>query len=90
TLAVRLGDARTRALFVGLLLAPLALAIVVCAMVQSPLPLLAWAYLLPAWGAATTVRVGAAGPQLIPALGATGRAELVYAVGLAVGLVLAR
>ncbi len=90
TMAVRLGDAKTRKVYQQLLAVPLIFPIIVGAAVGSPWPSLAWAYGLPAWAARRTVRSGATGRDLVPALGATGRAELVFAVGLAVGLVLAR
>ncbi len=89
TLAVTLGDTRTRRLFVLLVAAAFAL-----------LPVLAWSagslwLLLPAVSvplavrAVRQVRAAAVPAALIPALGATARAQLGYAGVLTVGLVLA-
>ncbi len=85
TLAVRLGDARTRALYVLLVLAAL-VALLGIALETSWWALLAVAYLLPAARATTVVR-RATGRDLVPALQLTGVAELVYGLGLFVGLV---
>ena len=90
TLAVRLGDAKTRVLFAMLLVVPVAFAGWIAVQLGSPWPLLALAYAPLAWRAVRTVVSGATGATLIQPLGDTGRAELVYAAGLAAGLVLAR
>jgi 1,4-dihydroxy-2-naphthoate octaprenyltransferase len=88
TLAVRLGDARTRALFVAL--AVLAgLALVGLAGLTSWLALVALVYAVPAGRAARTVAGGATGPSLVPALAATGAAELLWGAGVFAGLVVA-
>jgi 1,4-dihydroxy-2-naphthoate octaprenyltransferase len=84
TLAVRLGEARTRTLY-GALVA-VAFLLAVAAAFAHPgalLALLAIAVVLPA---VRTVRSGATGLALIPVLRDTGRTELVYAVLLAIGL----
>jgi 1,4-dihydroxy-2-naphthoate octaprenyltransferase len=87
TLAVRLGDARTRGLFVALAMVALA-AVAAIGVLVTPWALLGWACL--PWLARTvrTVRAGAGGAALVPVLVDTGRAELVLALGLALGLVL--
>ncbi|WP_375003756.1 1,4-dihydroxy-2-naphthoate polyprenyltransferase [Aeromicrobium sp. CTD01-1L150] len=85
TLAVLLGDARSRGFFTGLVLVA-ALALVVTAVLTTPWALLGLAGLPLAFRATVTVLSGAAGPQLIPALRDVGLAELLYAVGLLVGL----
>ena len=89
TLAVRMGDRGTRRLFAGLVAVPAVLAVAL-ALVRGWWLLLAVAYAPIAWRAVRAVRGGAAGRDLIPPLGDTGRAVLIYAVGLAAGLVLAR
>jgi 1,4-dihydroxy-2-naphthoate octaprenyltransferase len=89
TLAVRLGEPRTRRLFVVLVAVPLVFGGGLAAGLGSAWPLLGWLYAPLAWRAGRTVLGGAHGPALIPPLGDTGRAELVYAAGLAAGLVLA-
>jgi 1,4-dihydroxy-2-naphthoate octaprenyltransferase len=90
TLAVRLGENRTRHLFVG------AIAIgVVLAVVGEPLaarsawPLLAVLAVPLAREPVNAVRGGGVGRALIPALGGTGKLELAVAVLLAAGLLLA-
>jgi 1,4-dihydroxy-2-naphthoate polyprenyltransferase len=85
TLAVRLGDARTRALYVLLLLLAL-LALVAVALATTWWGLLALGYAVPSLRAARVVRSGAVGPGLIAVLQLTGIAELLYGVGLLVGL----
>ncbi len=87
TLAVRLGDQRTRVLYVGLVLTAFALIIVLA--IQGPHEaIVAVAGLGLAMPAIRQVRSGAKGPELIPVLGATGRVQLVTGVLLAVGLAL--
>ena len=88
TLAVRLGARRTQWLYAVLVVLPAALAILVALVLGSWWPVLALVYLPLAGLAARTVLGGAHGPALIPPLGLTGRAELVYALGLSAGLVL--
>jgi 1,4-dihydroxy-2-naphthoate octaprenyltransferase len=85
TLAVRLGDERTRGLYL-LLLALAAVALVGVALTTSWWALLALAYAAPAARGARVVVRRAHGPGLIPVLQSTGVAELVYALGLLVGL----
>lgn len=91
TLAARLGEARTRTLFVLLVWLPFAIVLVVSA---AGLLTDAW----PALGAlalvsvplaaapARQVRRGAAGPDLVTVLGETARLELVFSILLAVGV----
>ena len=87
TLAVRLGDARTRRLYVLLVVLAFAMVVAVAAS-EDPW---AWIGLLAAPWAVRPVRVvtsGASGPGLIPALVATGHLVIVYAIALSVGLVI--
>jgi 1,4-dihydroxy-2-naphthoate octaprenyltransferase len=86
TLAVALGEARTRTLYIALGLA--AWVAVAASAVAAPWALLGLVGVLPWLGAATAVRAGATGPELIPVLQRTGVAELVAAVGLGIGLAL--
>ncbi len=84
TLAVRLGEARTRLLFAACTLLPFALLIPVM-VVHWPTLLVLLALPL----AVVPVRLvlaGAAGRALIPVLGGTGRLELVFSLLLLVGL----
>jgi 1,4-dihydroxy-2-naphthoate octaprenyltransferase len=84
TLAVVLGDAGTRVFYIVLVLAALAVAVVLAVTVSAWM-LFAFVCLPLAARAATVVRKGADGPQLIPVLKDTGLTELVYATGLLVG-----
>jgi 1,4-dihydroxy-2-naphthoate octaprenyltransferase len=85
TLAVRLGDVRTRLCYVLLMLLAL-VSLVGVALATTWWALLALVYAVPAVRAARVVRSGAGGPGLIPVLQLTGIAELLYGLGLLVGL----
>jgi 1,4-dihydroxy-2-naphthoate polyprenyltransferase len=85
TLAVRLGDQRTRIFYVLLMLLAL-VALLGVALATTWWALLALVYVVPAARAARVVRSGAGGPGLIPVLQLTGIAELLYGLGLLVGL----
>lgn len=86
TLAVRLGDAHTRRLYVGLLALALALALAVAP--THPGALLSLGAVPLMVPAVRRVLRGAVGLDLVPVLAATGRAELGYGVLLALGLAL--
>jgi 1,4-dihydroxy-2-naphthoate octaprenyltransferase len=85
TLAVRLGDERTRGLF-GLLVLAAAAAVVALAAATSWWALAGLGFLLIAAPATRAVLTGATGPQLIPVLQRTGMAELLWAVLVAAPL----
>ena len=91
TLAVRLGDARTRALY-GLLMLTPAVCVLILAITATPFALLGLAYgPLALQGVRTVAGLGrpaAQGRALVPALGVTGRAEMFLGIGLLVGLAL--
>jgi 1,4-dihydroxy-2-naphthoate octaprenyltransferase len=89
TLAVVLGDARTRQLFAALVVAALAVDVAIGGLVGSAWPLLALVALPLAARALAVVRAGAHGRDLIRALELTGRLHLAHGVGLALGLALA-
>jgi 1,4-dihydroxy-2-naphthoate octaprenyltransferase len=86
TVAVRLGDERTRWLYLGLGLVAWA-GVAVCGL-ATPWAFLGLAGLVPWLPAAARIRAGAGGLDLVPVLAQTGIAELVTAVGLAVGFTL--
>ncbi len=88
TLAVRLGDGRTRLFYVLLMLLAL-VALIGVALTTSWWALLALVYAVPSLKASRVVRSGAGGPRLIPVLQLTGVAELLYGLGLLVGLAVA-
>lgn len=87
TLAVRLGDAGTRRLWLALASAPLLISILLAVISTSwaLLGVLSAALLVPA---SHPIRCGAKGPDLIPVLGLTGRAFLAWSVLTCVGLAL--
>ncbi|MGV1035481.1 MAG: 1,4-dihydroxy-2-naphthoate polyprenyltransferase [Candidatus Nanopelagicales bacterium] len=96
TLAVRIGDQQTRNLYGGAIGLPFAIAVVVgfagiafasmfpagalIAVIAMPFAVAPW----------KTVRSGALGPALIPALAATGRLQLAYGLLLTVGIIASR
>ncbi|NHC23923.1 1,4-dihydroxy-2-naphthoate polyprenyltransferase [Nocardioides sp. IC4_145] len=88
TLAVRIGDRGTRLLYAALV-AVAALAVVGVAALTTWWALAGLLFLVPGLAATRTVLGGAAGPALIPVLQRTGAAELVWAVFVAVPLLLA-
>lgn len=85
TLAVRLGDTRTRWLYVGLVAASFVMVLVIAASGR-PLAAVAMLGLLSAWPAMAKVIEGAKGPALIAVLGATGRTQLLAGLLAAVGI----
>jgi 1,4-dihydroxy-2-naphthoate octaprenyltransferase len=87
TLATRLGDARTRALYV-VLVALSALLIIIVAILTTWWALLGLAGLVLIIPAIRVVMSGGSGPALIGVLKATGLAELATAIAFAAGLVL--
>ena len=86
TLAVRLGDARTRALYVALFAASV-VAVLGMAWFE-PWALLGLLAAPLGWTAMRTVRAGTTGRELIPVLAATGLYEVAYAVLIALGVVI--
>jgi 1,4-dihydroxy-2-naphthoate octaprenyltransferase len=86
TLAVRLGDARSRTLYQALLIVPFLVALLVS--YSYPGALLAMLTLPLALGPLKAIRSGAVGRDLIAVLQATGKLQLAYGVLLAVGLAL--
>ena len=85
TLAVVLGDERTRALFV-FLLAAAAIAVLALAFATTLWALLGLTYVLVAVPALRLVLGGTTGRELVPVLQKTGVSELVYAAGVFAGL----
>jgi len=87
TLAVRLGDRRTRWLYAVLVLGAALAAVVIAG--WHPGAFAAIVAVLVAREPLRSVRAGATGTDLIPVLGATGRVQLVYGLALTVGLIVA-
>ncbi|MEY2451182.1 MAG: 1,4-dihydroxy-2-naphthoate polyprenyltransferase [Acidimicrobiaceae bacterium] len=88
TLAVRLGEARTRALYVALLVGAVIAVPLVSGIGQRPAGALALIAIPLAQRPVTVVLSGARGPALIPVLVATGRIQLVFGTLFALGLTL--
>jgi 1,4-dihydroxy-2-naphthoate polyprenyltransferase len=84
TLAVRLGDRRSRGVYIASLLLPFAVALAITP--ARPLAALTVAALPLALAPIRAVRSGAAGPALIKALGQTGRLQLAFGAALTIGL----
>jgi 1,4-dihydroxy-2-naphthoate octaprenyltransferase len=87
TMAVRLGDARTRSVFVLLLGAAFALVVVIAAAYR-PWAGIGLIGVVVAVPAVKAVRSGAKGRELIAVLGATGKVQLVTGLLAAVGIAL--
>ena len=87
TLAVRLGDQRTRGFFTLLLVAALVL-VVVIAVTGRPFAAVGLLGAAAAWPAVAAIRQGATGRDLIPVLGATGKAQLAIGLLAAAGMAL--
>ncbi len=88
TLAVKIGDSATRALYTGSMLGAFALIAVAAGVAQRPGLLLGLGGLIPASRAISTVMGGANGRELIAVLEATGKTQLVAGVLMTVGLLL--
>jgi 1,4-dihydroxy-2-naphthoate octaprenyltransferase len=86
TLAVRMGDAMTRKLYYAMFLYVVLLILLLGFRDRSVL--IALVGLVAAYPALKAVRAGALGRDLIPVLGATGKAQLAIGLLLAVGLAL--
>jgi 1,4-dihydroxy-2-naphthoate polyprenyltransferase len=84
TLAVRIGDARSRMVYLLFLLVPFALAALTA--VYRPFALLVLLALPLTLAPARAVRGGASGPALITTLGQTGRLQLAFGLAFTVGL----
>jgi 1,4-dihydroxy-2-naphthoate octaprenyltransferase len=89
TLAVRLGDRRTRWLYVALIAAAI-LAVAVVAVAWRPWVALAALAIALAVAPVRRVFAGAAGRELIAVLGETGRLQMAFGLLASIGLVLSR
>jgi 1,4-dihydroxy-2-naphthoate octaprenyltransferase len=88
TLAVRLGDRRTRSLYVGLVVGAFLLVPLVAGLGGRPAGAAALVAVLVAQRPVVAVLSGARGPALIPVLVDTGRVQLLFGVLFAAGLAL--
>jgi 1,4-dihydroxy-2-naphthoate polyprenyltransferase len=84
TLAVRLGDARTRNAYLLTMLLPFLCAALIG--IYRPVALLVLVTVPLALVPIRAVRAGASGPALIKALGQTGRVQMAFGVAFAIGL----
>jgi 1,4-dihydroxy-2-naphthoate octaprenyltransferase len=89
TLAVRLGDRRTRVFYAALVALAL-ICLIDVAVTTHALALVALVAFVPLGRAAVLVLRGATGPGLIPVLASTGAGELLYGAGIFLGLLVAR
>ena len=87
TLAVKIGDSATRALYTGSMLAAFALIALAAGLASRPGLLLGLIGLIPAIPAIRTVMSGATGRDLIPVLVATGKTQLVAGALMTIGLI---
>ncbi len=87
TMAVRLGDAKTRTFYLALLAIAFVLVVVIAA-VDRPLACIGVLGIVVAVPAAKAIRNGAKGRELIPILGITGKVQLVTGLLAALGMVL--
>lgn len=88
TLAVRLGDAGTRRLWLGLIV--ISVLMVGVMGVWDPWALVGLVSVALIAGAIKVVMGGAEGRRLVPVLGSTGKYELAYAVAVLVGILISR
>ena len=88
TLAVRMGDRASRALYAGTMLGAFALIALTAGLADRPGLLLGLVGLLTAAPAIRAVLQGAVGRSLIPVLEATGRTQLLAGLAMTVGLLL--
>ena len=87
TLAVRLGEQRSRRVYAALVVLPVLLGGVVCAF-ANPWALIVLVLLFPSVALAVTVLLGARGRALVPVLMFTGLVELAFGILLGLGLAL--
>ena len=85
---MKLGDKRTRTLYIVLMVLPFLIVPVVCGLGGRPLGAASLFAIVLATKPALPVLQGATGRDLIPVLGATGRVQLVFGVLLSIGLFL--
>ena len=86
TLAVRLGDKRTRVLYTALMYLPFVIVPVVAGLSGRPLGAASLFVVVFVNKPVLNVLQGAKGPALIPVLGATGRVQLLFGIVFAAGL----
>ncbi|HWJ97233.1 MAG TPA: 1,4-dihydroxy-2-naphthoate polyprenyltransferase [Acidimicrobiales bacterium] len=86
TLAVRLGDQRTRTLYAAMLVAAFAVVPLVAGLSDRPVAAIALLAVFVARKPVFEVLSGARGPALIPVLGETGKAQLAFGLLFTIGL----
>ena len=87
TLAVHLGDRRTRWLYLSLIVAPFVVLVFVGGLGNRPVASIAFGAVMVATQPILKVLSGAKGRDLIPVLGETGRLQMVFGALLTIGLV---
>ncbi len=88
TLAVKMGDPNTRALYIATMLGAFALIALTAGLASRPWLMLALVGLATSWPGIRAVTKGALGRDLIPVLEATGRTQLVAGALMTIGLLL--
>jgi len=88
TLAVKMGDQRTRYFYVALMVAPYVIVPIACGLGGRPLGAASLFAIVLANKPVLLVLQGAKGRDLIPVLGGTGRVQLVFGLLLAAGIFL--
>jgi 1,4-dihydroxy-2-naphthoate octaprenyltransferase len=86
TLAVKLGDRRTRILYIVLMYAPFFVVPIACGLGGRPLGAASLFAVVLVAKPMKAVISGATGPALVPVLGQTGRVQLVFGLLLAAGV----
>jgi 1,4-dihydroxy-2-naphthoate octaprenyltransferase len=86
TLAVRIGDARSRVAYLAFLLLPFAVALAIAP--ARPYALVMVAVIPLTFAPSKAVRDGASGPALIATLGQTGRLQMAFGLAFTIGLAL--
>lgn len=86
TLAVRLGDQRTRTLYAGMMVATFVMVPFVAGLSGRPVGAIALIAVFVARKPVFEVLSGARGPALIPVLGETGKAQLAFGILFTIGL----
>lgn len=86
TLAVRIGERRTRFLYAALMALPFLSVPFIAGLGGRPVAALALPAIIFASRPVTAVLGGASGPELVPVLGATGRVQLIFGLLFTIGL----
>ena len=87
TLAVKIGEQRTRWLYTALMVIPFLMVPFLAGNTSKPFGALAFVAVIPARGPVTSVLSGVRGGELIDVLAKTGMVQMVFSLALSAGLV---